>query len=234
MCTFGELKIKMCFAFRQMINTRSIKKFAHFHELTEGDLNIFCNKYESLYQEGIFKNNYERTLEVRNSIANGVSKVNTGKVWCNNGLEEKFVDKDTFDNVLKDNWTLGRLKNNNISNKLKGKKHRTREELLEEFEYLVKTKDDKKRIHVHFKDRESYLTGKRIAESNIPWEFGRKHLPNKPEGMTDNEYLNMIRKNASQKAAEKNRGKHWYTNGIVNILSDECPEGFYLGKTTKK
>lgn len=29
-------------------------------------------------------------------------------------------------------------------------------------------------------------------------------------------------------------GKHWYTNGIDNIVSTDCPEGYYLGRTEIK
>ena len=31
--------------------------------------------------------------------------------------------------------------------------------------------------------------------------------------------------------AKINIGKHWYTNGVNNRLTYECPEGYWEGKT---
>lgn len=28
-------------------------------------------------------------------------------------------------------------------------------------------------------------------------------------------------------------GKHWYTNGVVNVVSTACPDGFFPGKVQK-
>lgn len=36
-----------------------------------------------------------------------------------------------------------------------------------------------------------------------------------------------------RKWKEANKGKHHYTNGIINVRSVECPEGFHLGRTLK-
>lgn len=40
-----------------------------------------------------------------------------------------------------------------------------------------------------------------------------------------------------EKLRQANLGKrkgHWWTNGIINIVSFECPEGFHAGKTIRK
>lgn len=29
-----------------------------------------------------------------------------------------------------------------------------------------------------------------------------------------------------------NKGQHWYTNGIIDVMSEECPIGFYKGRST--
>ena len=33
---------------------------------------------------------------------------------------------------------------------------------------------------------------------------------------------------------KKEKGYHWYTNGVVSILNSTCPEGFYLGRVVFK
>lgn len=41
-------------------------------------------------------------------------------------------------------------------------------------------------------------------------------------------------KEAIEKTAMKNRGKHWFNNGIVNTKAKECPEGFVAGRLKKE
>lgn len=34
-------------------------------------------------------------------------------------------------------------------------------------------------------------------------------------------------------SSEVNKGRHWYNNGIDNVFTYECPEGFTLGRSPK-
>ena len=27
------------------------------------------------------------------------------------------------------------------------------------------------------------------------------------------------------------KGRHWYTNGLINTMANECPKGFWPGRT---
>lgn len=39
---------------------------------------------------------------------------------------------------------------------------------------------------------------------------------------------------AVERSAAAHRGKHFYTDGVTNVLADECPEGFHLGITQER
>ena len=50
----------------------------------------------------------------------------------------------------------------------------------------------------------------------------RKNISNKLKGFKHSS-------NSKKKIADNKRGKHFYTNGVVNIFDYECPEGFRKG-----
>lgn len=50
----------------------------------------------------------------------------------------------------------------------------------------------------------------------------RKNISNKLKGFRHTN-------NSKKKIADNKRGKHFYTNGVVNIFDYECPEGFHKG-----
>ena len=43
-------------------------------------------------------------------------------------------------------------------------------------------------------------------------------------------YSNETLKKMSEAKRGKNRGKHWYNNGVISVFSFECPPGYYLGR----
>jgi len=45
--------------------------------------------------------------------------------------------------------------------------------------------------------------------------------------------LSKNRAQAVKNAAEAKKGKHWYTNGVINILEFNCPEGFLSGRSKR-
>lgn len=56
-----------------------------------------------------------------------------------------------------------------------------------------------------------------------PWNKGKKHSEEVRAKIS-----------AAQKSNSYIRGRHWYNNGITNIIAKECPLGFTRGKLQKK
>lgn len=61
--------------------------------------------------------------------------------------------------------------------------------------------------------KKGHKTGNSFKKGHIPWNKGIKC----PEE---------VRK----KISDKNKGKKWYNNGIIEIMSNELPDGFKLGR----
>lgn len=166
-CTQGQLKRKMCYAFKQMIFTRDSFKEFDFKVIQE-----LSEQYEKLLKNGFFKENYIRTEEIKANISKSVTQINTGKKWCNNKVEEKFVTPDEFEILLENGYIAGRLKQTKISETLKGRTKVSLEDLKIEFEAAIKNKDNNKRYHVNYNGKNFRKTGAQIAREQIPYKLG--------------------------------------------------------------
>lgn len=100
-----SLRDKMCFAFKQMLNTRNLET------IKINELESYSNRFEELVSKGVFKNNYDRTESIRNKIAKSVSTYlsNAKPKWVNNGTVEKFVPSELLVDYLNNGFTLGRI-----------------------------------------------------------------------------------------------------------------------------
>lgn len=65
-------------------------------------------------------------------------------VWVNNGQEEHFINSDVLQEFINKGFLRGRLKNDKISKTLSGRKKKSYEERLKEFEEAIKNRDNKK------------------------------------------------------------------------------------------
>ena len=76
--------------------------------------------------------------------------------------------------------------------------------------------------------RHSEETKKKLSEAGKK----RRHSEETKRKMSE-AALNMT-EDHKRKIGESNRGKlkgkHWYNNGVLNILANECPEGFVKGR----
>ena len=93
------------------------------------------------------------------------------------------------------------------------------------FEDLVKmTKSEHLRMH---------NKGNKNAVGNKTSEEGRKRKAHFGEtnGMWGKTHTEEVRKRLSEssKKLKNNLGRHWYNNGVIQVMAFECPEGFVLG-----
>lgn len=105
LCTQGLLKMKMNYAFKMMAFTRD-----QWKSISESELNGIAEYYKRMVEEGCFKNNYERTDDVKKKISNTL-KARAQQVklcWVNNGDSEKYIDEKEAVELLKDGWVRGR------------------------------------------------------------------------------------------------------------------------------
>ena len=102
--------------------------------------------------------------------------------------------------------------------------HRTASELI----FL--TESDHRKLHMVGSRNNMY--GKRGKESNCFGRTGPKHP------MYGKHHTEEARKKISTGlkgvyAGDKSThwGKHWYTDGITSVLAEDCPDGFWMGRT---
>lgn len=66
--------------------------------------------------------------------------------------------------------------------------------------------------------------------SNSKMKLGKPH-PHKGGFQSDEKRRKLSEAHKGKTGNVVNAGKRWYTNGEINVLSYECPKGFYLGRS---
>lgn len=71
------------------------------------------------------------------------------------------------------------------------------------------------------------LHSKGERNSNYGKHFSEEHR----RKLSEANKRRVLSEETKKKVFEANKGKHWYTNGITNIMTFYCPEGFVRGRT---
>lgn len=56
----------------------------------------------------------------------------------------------------------------------------------------------------------------------------------KEKGLSCTEATRAKMRNSHKNPGSTTKGKHWFTNGVVNTLAFDCPEGYWKGKHKKE
>lgn len=106
-CTVGKLKMKMNFAFKMMAFTRD-----EWKSIDPKVVDDVADYYAKMVKAGCFKNNYERTDEVKQKIANTLKEraKNIKLMWVNDGENEKYIPEEDAIKLISEGWNRGRKK----------------------------------------------------------------------------------------------------------------------------
>lgn len=107
LCTQGLLKMKMNYAFKMMAFTRD-----QWKSMTKDELDMMADYYKRMVESNCFKNNYERTDDIKKKISNTL-KERAKQVkccWVNNGENEKYIPTEEAEKLIKEGWLKGRKK----------------------------------------------------------------------------------------------------------------------------
>ena len=66
--------------------------------------------------------------------------------------------------------------------------------------------------------------------------FSEEHKKNLSKAHIGNEPWNKGKSGYHCKSftGHSNKGQHWYTDGVINIMCKSCPDGFHLGRTYER
>ena len=76
-------------------------------------------------------------------------------------------------------------------------------------------------------------TKKKISEANkgnVPWTKGKKLSEETRKKIAASHKGMSLSEDSKKKISESKKGKHWYNNGVIQIQSFECPDGFVPGR----
>lgn len=93
-------------------------------------------------------------------------------------------------------------------------------------ELIFLTKLEHNRLH------EKNLKFEVLNERKERWKDSqyRKHMSDVHKGKTPGNKGMSMSDEFRLRVSNSKKGKGWYTNGIINIVSDKCPEGFHKGR----
>ena len=78
------------------------------------------------------------------------------------------------------------------------------------------------------------MLGNQYAKGYRFTDEQRQYLSNVCSGIKNGFYGKQHSNETKLRISIKNKGKHWYTNGVDNKLTKICPEGYWLGRTVKR
>jgi hypothetical protein len=64
--------------------------------------------------------------------------------------------------------------------------------------------------------------------------FGKSHTEESKRKMRESSLGKLHTEETKQKISKRSKGKKWWTNGIIDKFSKECPDGFYRGRSATK
>lgn len=107
---------------------------------------------------------------------------------------------------------------------------------------VVMDRGEHTRLHLsgRIKTPEQIEKQRSSMKGKTPWNKGKKMSDEAKANMSASQKGKKLSDETKKKIGEaskqkhNNLGRHYYTNGIINKMAFECPEGFWLGYTRRK
>lgn len=157
------------------------------------------------------------------------------KAFTSLGTLEQFVTKHIrrYDKVLGSTFTRSEEIRKKISERQKGKvlSEETRRKISESNRGKVRTEEQRQNIakgqlgHTLPEEAKKSISEKakeRLKDKENHPLYGKKHSEESIKKMSE-----------AHKGNTATKGRKWFTNGIINKMCVECPDGFWAGITRK-